>query len=52
MFSELSSIKNENIALRNDLSTINNRFALLESADPKSNTNQDLFAEFIHRQTF
>lgn len=48
--SQLSSIKNENIVLRNDLAAIKSRVDLLESAAPKSNDNQDMFAEFIDRQ--
>lgn len=50
VFSQLSSIKNENSVLRNDLAAIKNRVDLLESAAPKSNDNQDMFAEFIDRQ--
>lgn len=47
---QLSSIKNENIVLRNDLTAIINRVNLLESTAPKSNANQDMYAEFIDRQ--
>lgn len=36
--------------LRNDLTAIKNRDDLLESDDPKSNDNHDMFAEFIDRQ--
>ncbi|XP_050532868.1 uncharacterized protein LOC126900891 [Daktulosphaira vitifoliae] len=50
IFSQLSSVKNENSVLRNDLTAIKNRVDLLESAVPKSNANHDMFFEFIDRQ--
>jgi len=49
IFSQLTSIRNENSVHRNELAAIKNRVDLLESAAPKSNDNRDMFAEFIDR---
>jgi hypothetical protein len=51
IFSQLSSIKSENIVFRNDLTAIKSRVVQLESTAPKSNISQDIYAEFIDRQT-
>lgn len=50
ILSQLSSFKNENTALRGDLTVIKNRVDNLESVVLKSNVNQDMFAEFTDRQ--
>jgi predicted nuclease with TOPRIM domain len=42
IFSQLSSIKNGNIVLRNDLTAVKDRVDLLESAALKSNDNHDM----------
>lgn len=50
IFSQISCIKNENTVFRNNLNAITIRVDS-ESAVPKSNINQDIFTDFIDRQT-
>lgn len=50
IFTRLSSIKNENITFRNDLTPIKSFVDLLKSAVPMSNANKDVFVDFINSQ--